>query len=179
MNLTSQVWQGMALQWTKQIPFIQWFPMMIFSIIPFAACLYILGRERQSRRERTFQTPSKYLSFFSYLCITLGPFAVIAVALQNLNGICYILKNVANSLLYSQFIAMESFQLCRLHYSFSRERVHSDKGYPKWVFQLMFTVLVIWTLYGFVVTEQLCGMTIGCGIQVISNSPGLSDFALC
>ena len=157
----------MTLKWTKEVPFIQWFPMMVLSIIPFAICLYIVGRERQARNAMVTKPPSKYLSISSYLCIALGPIAVISVALQNVDGLCYVFRNIGNSLLYSQFIAMEIFQLCRLHYCFSRERVHSDKGYPKWIFKLMFSILITWTLYGFVVTEQLCGMTIRCGLEVM------------
>ena len=38
---------------------------------------------------------------------------------------------------------MTFYQLSRLHYCFANSKIHSNKGYPKWLFIIMFTIGVI------------------------------------
>ena len=40
-------------------------------------------------------------------------------------------------------LSMGFYQLSRLHYCFSNSQIHSDKGYPKWLFNIMYTIGII------------------------------------
>ena len=132
---------------TVEVPLVHWLLAMAMSFTFFMICVTILGREKRNRQRQPTGNivPSKLLSIFSYCCILLGPFNALWSCWRFLPGFCYTTRFFW-SLSHSQFVAMECYQLSRLYYCFSRNQVHSDKGYPNWIFIFMFTVLVIWML---------------------------------
>lgn len=147
-----------------------WIAVVLLSIIPFMACTYIVQRETHKRRESTLTVPCKYQSFFSYSCIVLGPIVVLVGSLQYLSRICYALRNITVLVASLQFYALECFQLCRLYYCFSAEKVHSDKGYPKWIFIIIFSLMSLLILYIMCVIPLFYGVTTRCGIRPNGDS---------
>ena len=118
-----------------------WIPLAAVSFIVFIPNAFIFIRERRKRQNRTVPYPSKYISISSYLCITLGPTFAINQVLLYFDGICMITNNIEDILCWGQFVAMECFQLFRIYYCFSQQKIHSKQGYPRWVFILMFILL--------------------------------------
>lgn len=65
---------------------------------------------------------------------------------------------------YSQIAAMQCYQLSRIHYCFSRQQIHSNKGYPKWLFLLFFAVVAAWYFLEITILD-IALPTIQCGID--------------
>ena len=132
--------------WSFERPLSFWFVSMVISFICFIITTSILLRESQKRKNPENVIPSKYLSVFSYLCIAVSPFYTMIGAVSYFPGLCLIASFSRGPSLYLQIVAMECYQLSRLYYCFSRDQVHSEKGYPKWIFGALFSVLMIWVL---------------------------------
>ena len=127
-------------------PLNYWLSSMTISLSCCIIGAAIQVREVQKRKNPEVIIPSKYLSIFSYWCIALGPFATIFGALSYLPALCIVADLLRQPTLYIQIAAMECYQLSRLYYCFSKDQVHSDKGYPQWIFWLLFSVLIMWLI---------------------------------
>ena len=57
--------------------------------------------------------------------------------------------------LISMFISMGFYQLGRLHYCFANSQIHSDKGYPKWLFIVMYIIGIFIAISFVVLVEML------------------------
>ena len=130
--------------WTYQVPLPIWVVSTIISIICFAATNAILFQERRKRSQHDYPVASKSLSVFSYLCIIIGPIVSLIHGMAYLPGLCHVHHVLLAPIACLQVASMECYQLSRLYYCFSRNQVHSDKGYPKWVFWALFIVLLLW-----------------------------------
>ena len=65
-------------------------------------------------------------------------------------------------------LSMGFYQLSRLHYCFANSQIHSDKGYAKWVFIIMYTIGISLSIYLIVAGELAKGSDIfnaKCGIN--------------
>ena len=131
--------------WTVTTPLSRWLIAMAISFICLLITMTILGRERQNRRKPDNVVAPKYLSSFSYCCIILAPINTLWSCLRYFPGLCYLWPYMASLFVPIQFAATGFYQLARLYYSFSRQQVHSDKGYPTWLFIILFFGMSIWT----------------------------------
>ena len=122
---------------TLVLPLSTWLPSSLVSLIAFIANYCILTREHRKRIQRETPFSSKCLSLSPLLTVTFGPLFCIANTLQYYNGICLIAGNLNFFLFWSQFAALQCFQLSRLYYSFSETKTYSKRGYPKWIFVLL------------------------------------------
>ena len=82
--------------------------------------------------------------------------------------IFYLFYRYPRPLVTVQFAAVECYQLSRVYYCFSQKKVHSDKGYPKWVFYVAFTGTAIWFLASLFFNYSW--ITTNCYIQVDGSS---------
>lgn len=130
--------------WSFDIPLLYWPVSMGISLLCFAVATTMELRERQKRESPDHTIPTKYLSVFSYLCIAMAPINAILGAAAYVPGLCVIASFLRAPGVCFQIVVMECYQLSRLYYCFSRDQVHSDKGYPKWVFVVLFKVLILW-----------------------------------
>ena len=147
---------------SETTPYWIWIPTTIIGFALCCATIYIFIREQRKRQNTKLIVVSKYLSFFSFLCISTGTVFSFCVLCWYINGICYIagpLSNIAGTV---QPAAMECFQLSRLYYCFSQQKVHSDKGYPKWIFVIMYSTVFVWAITNIVAYVL---WPIECGIQ--------------
>ena len=118
---------------------------VIVTVIAIPSSFYILQRETLKRRDPNVLFPSKWMSIFSYLCIAVG------IIFPVIHPLLYIKRIHSIGVFVSigyipfllQLLLMQYFQLSRLHYCLSRERTHSHKGYPKWLFITIFFVVTI------------------------------------
>ena len=104
-----------------------WISCTVIHFMIFIFNLYISGLDRQKRQQWDLPSAPKYMSFFSNLCISLGPPYGLCLTLQYLNGVCLISRNIDLIVWFGQLAAMEGFQLSRLYYCFSQQQVHSNK----------------------------------------------------
>ena len=114
------------------------------SFICFVICTSIFCQERQKRQQQDHLTVSKYLSIPSYLCIVLGAITTFFHILSYIPVLCIIRDILVTPIVTLQISTMECYQLTRLYYCFSRTQVHSNNGYPNWVFVVLFSLTVIW-----------------------------------
>ena len=117
------------------------------SLISMSISLLILGQETKKRfhKKAIFPLNARALSVFSYLCIVFGPISIISLpfgVIQD-NSLCIISESCNVTAFIIQMLSMEYFQLSRLYYCFSRDRVYSAKGYPRSLFIIMFAAFTI------------------------------------
>ena len=159
--------------------FVQWFPSTIIALFVFVVNVLILQRERQNRQkreERELRFASKYLSISSYCCIALGPFVCLSCMLQFLDGVCLVSRNTTTIFFLCPFVCVEWFQISRLYYCFSADKVHSTKGYPRCVFIIMliwlfFACILGIVTYGFLSPTIECYLRGGDAVVVMWNIP--------
>ena len=110
------------------------------ALVSLSVALFILYSETKKRLtvEVIFPDKARCLQFFSYSCLVFGAIKIVFDILQPIDCICVISHIFTTVACILQFSSMEYFQLSRLHYCFSRERVHSKNGYPKWLFIVMY-----------------------------------------
>ena len=128
-------------------PLFYWLTSTGISVICFAVTTAILLRERQKRKLCDRRIASKYLSTFSYLCMASCLLCTLLRVAWYLPGLCLMNRFLLIPLGYLQVVAMEFYQLSRLYYCFSKNQVHSEKGYPNWVFAALYSLLVIWFVF--------------------------------
>ena len=143
-----------------------WISAACISLVGFVLSMCLLGRERRNRQRRTIPFPSKYLSLFPYSSIALTPLATLSCVFYDLNGICLVARNVTPILCAVQYLLFSYFQLSRIYYCFSEKQVHSNKGYPKWVFSIMFIATTLYAV-SWAVFQSLSIPFTQCGIRRI------------
>ena len=113
--------------------------------------IILLKKEINKRRSGDAIFTTKYLKIWSILCIISGFIAAFGAASYFIDGFCYINRWVWMISLYNQYVFMGFYQLSRLYYSFANDKIHSKKGYPNYIFIIMFTVGIIFmiTIYPF------------------------------
>ena len=155
----------MASTRPREIPLIEWLLNVLFLIIYLVPATYILIRERRKRKERPLFA-SKYLPVFSYSVICMVPVFFATFILQYLPGVCYFSFNIGIPLLWSLlYCLLEYYQLSRLYYCFSADKVHSNKGYPKWLFVLIGSMVCAMMLALFWSYFKAVGVVTRCGIR--------------
>ena len=122
--------------------------------------LYILYREHNKRNAADIKSPSKWLDIFSYLCIAVGPIYPLVLPLRHIKSLCSISVCISVTMVL-QALFMEYFQLGRLHYCFSADQVHSNNGYPRWLFIFMFIIVTLSALM-FLVSSTILQIPIYC-----------------
>lgn len=153
--------------WSEEIPLFYWLSSVIISSTCLLCTIPIFLRERRKREKQKVLFPSKYLSLFSWICILFGPINILLQSCAFIPGFCLVYR-YPRPLVTVQFAAMECYQLSRVYYCFSQKKVHSDKGYPKWVFYVAFTGTAIWFLASLFFNYSW--ITTNCYIQVDGSS---------
>ena len=149
--------------WHSATPLFTWSFSTALSVICFNIAISIFFRERRNRRKPDSVVSAKYLSLFSYLCIIMCPISTAVYIGTFLPPFCMFYEYLAPPVAYIQFAAMECYQLSRLYYCFSRNQVHSTRGYPNWMFITLFSVLSIWLV--FAITLCFSWLTLECRVE--------------
>ena len=109
----------------------------ITTSIAVPTTVFFLSRESWKRKYGNLLFPSKGQAIFSYLSLCVGPLYATMSALFLFEGIRPEVLAMCMIFLQTQSLFMEYYQLSRLYYCFSRDQIHSDKGYPKWLFKVI------------------------------------------
>ena len=78
----------------------------------------------------------------------MGPVVTLFLAASYIPGFCIINYALSIPAALGQSFAMQCYQLSRLYYCFSKNQVHSDKGYANWLFISLASLLIIWFVSG-------------------------------
>ena len=110
---------------------------------------YLVQKEISKRRGGIAKFTSKYMRIFSIGTLWSGFIAALFVALPVFPGFCYLDLSGKAIVFGFQTQCMGWYQLSRLHYCFSNEKIHNRNGYPLSVFIILFAFgplsLIDWT----------------------------------
>eukprot|EP01083_Nonionella_stella_P055218 145731_1 len=141
----------------------EWISKCVVYLLAIIVNGLILLREvlkRKSERAHFTTKSLEYTSIFTVLC---GLIASFFGFMDSFNIFCTIGTNGSWIFEFFQVILMGFYQLSRLHYCFAQSQVHSNKGYPNWLINLMYAIGVCIGL------SSLCwaafGNPISCGIN--------------
>eukprot|EP01084_Bolivina_argentea_P187653 323173_1 len=143
----------------------QWMVVSAAGLLTMIINAYILTDELKKRiyGETTFTTKS--LQLWSILSISCAVLVAFSTFIQYINGFCYFMWYLVITVNYSQPILANFYQLSRLYYCFARNQVYSNKGYPTYLFVIMFLIGIIILLSGMINTLFSIGIPLQCGIN--------------
>ena len=144
-----------------------WMSFSALQILLVFISLLILRHEWKKRKEIDVKFTTKSLRLTSITCIIFGLVSNISFFFLWFDGLCIFTGWLANVSMYIQFLSMGFYQLSRLYYSFANDQIHSDKGYPKWIFitMIMFGI-VIFIIYSIsLMFDDPTGLNAECGIN--------------
>ena len=124
-------------------PISQWITMTIPCLIATIITLRIMMIEMRKRRDCNVKFTTKWLKYSSMICIVNGFLTNLFFIIHVLPVFCHFCLILSHIAFVSGLTFMGFYQLSRLHYCFSNEQIHSNKGYPKWVFILMVIIGVL------------------------------------
>ena len=119
---------------------IMWCLIALFGTLVSAG---ILRTERQKRKAESSTITSDYLRITSEICFVLGPMSTVLLLLNVVPGFCFLQYTGSVIVFGTQYIIMGFYQLSRLHYCFSNEQVHHQRGYPLWIFVVMVSIGIL------------------------------------
>ena len=120
-------------------------------------------KECKSRNSGNILFTTKYLALWSALCIATAPISSLTGTLRYFPGFCHIAPYVFRITAFAGLIFLGYYQLSRLYYCFARDKVHSNKGYPNWLFVIMFAIAFLF--YFTFIFFNVDHYTISCGIN--------------
>ena len=103
----------------------------------------ILRKEWMKRKSTNILYPSKGLQCYPLACIVCGSLSAFFGAIRFLPIACYFSGQIYSVMIGWQALFLGYFQLSRLHYCFATTQVYSNKGYPNWVFTIMYIIGII------------------------------------
>ena len=124
-----------------------WIPELVIDLIATWIGFMILKSEIQKRKTLQIKFTTIWFKLLSITCISCYVISSVFDILIVVPGFCTFSTYLA---LVSSTISVSSmsfYQLHRLYYCFANGQIHSNKGYPLWVFITMAVCGVIITIY--------------------------------
>eukprot|EP01084_Bolivina_argentea_P178886 309173_1 len=145
---------------------IQWIPLSVLGLLVMIINIIILQHEVFAVWKAGLAIfTTKYLKIWSFLCMCCPPIIGLTVFLQHFNGFCYFMWYISAITIYIQPLFVGFYQLSRLYYCFAKSQVHSDHGYSRNLFIVMYSIGIIW-FFSVVITASFSGALPGiCGIN--------------
>ena len=119
-----------------------WISMVMINFISLIISVLILKTELNNRNSAESKLNSKmmwYIPIIAFICTIISN--IFGVVLY-IDGFCYISYHLMlSSSLY--YFLMGLYQISRLHYCFAQSQVHSNKGYPNWLINIMYIIGIV------------------------------------
>ena len=128
----------------------EWISYTVTSIICTIINYAILKKEYNKRKSSAITFQSQYFKIWSILTLFTGFIVSMVMSIQYFPYTCYVGFRLASFLPTTQFVFMGFYQLSRLYYCFSLTKIHSNKGYPNWMFIIMYIIGYIILIYGII-----------------------------
>ena len=160
----------------------EWLPISITAFVFGITSLCILRSEIYRRGIPSAQFPNPFLKHLSILCMVFSFLCQFFWMLYGFPGACTFVGYIGFSFSLFSGHTMGLYQVSRLYYCFSNSQVHSKRGYPKAVFIIMYTLLILSVICGvsrFVFTAGLLNRkcVILDNLQMTSESMFNIDFS--
>ena len=126
----------------------QWISRAVIYFIFFMLSLLILKSEINRRKSVVFT--AKWFKWFSIICIIAGTVHLILNVLEWIPISCTITSYLAVIFRVIFLISIVYYQIYKLYYCFANTQIHSDKGYPKWLFWIMYIFGIIVSILWFI-----------------------------
>ena len=146
------------------IPPARWIIVSVLAAMNILAITICLRYEMKQRSQQNCSFTTNSLRYTSISCIICGLITNILSLAKLIPGLCLFVRWLSNVFWYLQFLSMGFYQLSRLYYSFANSQVHSDKGYPKWVFIVMLIVPIV-IMFIFSISNMFTVLNSDCGIN--------------
>ena len=147
----------------ETLPPFEWLMCVITGAILIITHIIILRKFKSNSSKFT----TKSLRIFSFFCILSGLMYGISMVLEPFPISCKISVQISSAVLGVQSTFMGFYQLSRLYYCFAQDKVHSNKGYPNYLFFIMYTVGLLILLSAIVIPwiYSYDTFSIPCGIN--------------
>ena len=149
-------------------PPLEWLVLSSVGLMVFICHIKILSNEYHKREKQSVHFTTRPLKICSIISIISGTLFGLSLTTEPFPIFCHFSAELSSAILSTQGTFMGFYQLSRLYYCFAKEKVYHDKGYPKWLFILMYSIGLINILHSaitpwiFYVIDNT--WSIGCGI---------------
>ena len=136
----------MAVGNSGEVPPIRWILPTSIIMIGVIFTFLILASEIKNRRrlnETEIKFTTKSLQLSSICCMTCGFVALLSWSLYPFNIFCHFSILLADICIVLEIFFMGIYQLSRLYYCFANDQIHSKKGYPTYLFIIMWIIGII------------------------------------
>merc|ERR1719356_1716230 len=79
--------------------------------------------------------------------------------------LCSFSTSFLHSILWTQAVFMGFYQISKLYYCFSQNQIYSKKGYPNWLFIIMYIIGIFIFLSGWSYPYFAVSLNLHCGIN--------------
>ena len=149
----------------KHFSTFQWVSESVIGLVVTIINGYLLQKECKKRKSKQVNFTNKSLKIFSIISIICCTLHGCFLFLLPFNGFCHFASPMTVSSTTCQYIFMEYYQLSILYYCFSSAKIYSNKGYPNWLFIIMYISITIICFFG-VISGWLRDNIFGeCGIN--------------
>ena len=115
----------------------EWIPARFVYAVNTSIIILILIKEYKKRKQASTKFTTKSLQYLSSICMIAALLTNVLFVLPPFNGFCFVKISFCLFSLGIHASFMSFYQLYRLYYCFSNKSIHSTKGYPKGVFNIM------------------------------------------
>eukprot|EP01084_Bolivina_argentea_P259432 437737_1 len=145
--------------------FIGWASWSIVGLIAMIINSLICVKEYKNRKSREVFFVSKLSQLSSILCISCGTLFGCSIFVQYFQGFCYFGNQLGLIFYYMGFSFMGFYQLARIYYCFSQNKVYSTHGYSNCLFIIMGSIGIVIILNAIIYPWFLVKIPIHCGIN--------------
>ena len=122
---------------------IVWISASIVGFFSFIMNCVIFKKEWKKRKSKEIKFTNKYLQIFSLSTIISGVFYGFFSTVASINRFCHFGYQMLSVSAVFQCLFMGFYQLSRLYYCFASTQIHSNKGYPNWLFIIMHIIGIL------------------------------------
>ena len=131
---------------TEKLPPKFWITRTAFAVMFVILSFLIMKRELKKRffqRQIKVEFTTKILQYSSLMGIISSFITFTMSSLGFFNITCIFGRFIGYVFVSIQFTSMGFYQLSRLYYCFANSQIHSNRGYPKWLFIIMCIIGII------------------------------------
>ena len=128
--------------YTTIIPKVDWIILIIVSFICFIINCIIIETEYEKRKTKILFV-SQSIKILPLISMVSGCLYILFQLITRLPGACFINESIDDIFPCLQALFMGLYQLSILFYCFSSSKIHSNKGYPNWVFIIMYAIVIL------------------------------------
>ena len=127
----------------QELPPAAWIFRIVSGLMGFTISGSLLHSEIKRRRSPTVHFSSRLLRLTSIICLWCGPISSLLIILTVVPGFCMMRYIGSATAFGTQFIFLALYEMSRLHYCFSNQQLHGNRGYPLRVFVALIAFGVI------------------------------------